>query len=186
LASDEIFIDCGAYDGDTIKDFLAKTNENFLSIQAFEPDPLNFEKLSEFVNSLSFKEKIILYQKAVGARFETLNFSNTGTTSSTISTGGQTKVESVPLDDILKKCDPTFIKMDIEGAEIDALLGAKKTIQKSLPVLAICVYHQQNHLWKIPLLIKSFSQEYRLFLRAHQEEGWDLVCYAIPANRLKV
>jgi FkbM family methyltransferase len=186
LRSDETFIDCGAYDGDTIKDFINKTNETFSTIHAFEPDPSNFNKLSGFVSSYSFKEKITLYQKAVGARFESLKFSTTGTASSNISSNGQVEVESVPLDSVLMRYHPTFVKMDIEGAEIDALMGAKKTIQKSIPLLAVCVYHRQNHLWTIPLLIKSFSKQYRFFLKAHREDGWDVVCYAIPANRLEV
>jgi FkbM family methyltransferase len=184
LRSDETFIDCGAYDGDTIRDFLKKTNETFSTIHAFEPDPINFNKLSGFVSSFSFKEKITLYQKAVSAQFESLRFSTTGTASSTINVKGQIEVESVPLDGILKKYNPTFVKMDIEGGEIDALMGAEKIIQESVPVLAICVYHRQNHLWKIPLLIKSFSEQYRFFLKAHQEDGWDVVCYAIPMMRL--
>jgi hypothetical protein len=79
---------------------------------------------------------------------------------------------------------PTFIKMDIEGAEVDALIGARRLIENALPVLAICVYHQPDHLWRIPLLIRSFSDQYRFFLRPHNEEGWDLVCYAVPASRL--
>jgi hypothetical protein len=124
-----------------------------------------------------------LHQKAVGARYEKLNFSNSGTLSSIISKDGQSIIESVKLDDYLDTCNPTFNNMDIEGAEMDALKGGRKSIQKSTPLLAVCVYHRQNHLWKIPLLIKSFSQKYRLFLRAHKEDGWDLVCYAIPAGR---
>jgi hypothetical protein len=69
---------------------------------------------------------------------------------------------------------------------MDALIGARGSIKKTLPVLAICVYHQPDHLWRIPLLIWSFSDQYRFFLRPHNEEGWDLVCYAVPVNRLKV
>lgn len=184
LTNNEVFVDCGAYNGDTIKDILTATKANFRFIHSFEPDPLNFNKLSEFVDSLSFKDRIVLYPKAVGARFETLNFSAEGTASSILDKKGTIKVESVPLDEILDNCIPTFIKMDIEGAEIDALKGSKRIIQKTSPVLAICVYHRQNHLWRIPLLISSLSKKYHFFLRAHKEEGWDVVCYAIPGERL--
>ncbi len=69
---------------------------------------------------------------------------------------------------------------------MDALVGARKTIQEKLPVLAVCAYHNQDHVWRIPLLIHSFSDQYRFFLRPHNLEGWDLVCYAIPLDRLEL
>jgi hypothetical protein len=75
--------------------------------------------------------------------------------------------------------------MDIEGAEIDALAGARRIIEKDRPVLGICVYHRQDHLWRIPLLISSLSNDYKIFLRPYSDEGWELVCYAVPINRLK-
>jgi hypothetical protein len=74
--------------------------------------------------------------------------------------------------------------MDIEGSEPDALIGARTIIQQNQPVLAICAYHRQNHLWQIPLLIHAMSEKYRFFLHPHLLEVWDLVCYAIPVERL--
>jgi len=185
LADDEVFVDCGAYNGDTIKEFLETTKNNFNSIHAFEPDPLNFCDLSNYTKDLTVKERIFLRQKAVGSQIEKLKFSATGTASSIVDTNGNIEIESIPLDSILKEMKPTFIKMDIEGKEIDALIGAKNNIQRVCPTLAICVYHKQNDLWKIPLLIKSYSNDYRFFLRAHQEDGWDVVCYAIHTNKIK-
>ena len=79
---------------------------------------------------------------------------------------------------------PTFIKLDIEGFEIDALRGGRETIRRHGPVIAVCVYHFQDHLWKIPLLLREWRNDYALFLRPHNEEGWDLVCYAVPRGRL--
>jgi hypothetical protein len=76
--------------------------------------------------------------------------------------------------------------MDIEGAEPDALLGTRKTIQKNMPVMAICLYHAQEHLWQIPLLIQSISNDYKFFLRRYSDECWETVCYAVPRNRLKI
>jgi len=74
--------------------------------------------------------------------------------------------------------------MDIEGAELDALKGARQLIAEHRPVLAICAYHLQSHLWQVPLLIQSISDSYRFFLRQQASDGWDLVCYAIPVERL--
>lgn len=70
--------------------------------------------------------------------------------------------------------------MDIEGSELDALVGAQELIRRANPILAVCAYHRQDHLWRVPLLIHSISDQYRFFLRPHGSEGWDLVCYAVP------
>jgi hypothetical protein len=67
---------------------------------------------------------------------------------------------------------------------VDALEGARKTIQRHAPILAICVYHRQDHVWRIPLLLRQWRDDYAFFLRPHNEEGWDLVCYAVPRARL--
>jgi hypothetical protein len=90
------------------------------------------------------------------------------------------------LDDLLAGSRPTYIKMDIEGAEPDALAGAQRTIRQHRPVLSICVYHTQYHLWSIPLLVHELAPDYRLFLRPHDADGWDSVCYAIPEERSKI
>lgn len=76
--------------------------------------------------------------------------------------------------------------MDIEGSELDALAGARNIIRKGMPILTICLYHRYDDLWRIPLFINSLAGEYRLFLRPHEIEGWQLVCYAIPSHRLKI
>jgi hypothetical protein len=74
--------------------------------------------------------------------------------------------------------------MDIEGGEIEALQGAAGVLREHCPLLAISVYHCQDHLWRIPLLIKSLQDRYHFFLRPHDEELWDLVCYAVPEQRM--
>jgi hypothetical protein len=79
---------------------------------------------------------------------------------------------------------PTVIKMDIEGAEGDTIRGARRTIREHQPLLEICVYHVQDHLWTLPLLIDSIKPGYRYFLRPHKYEVWDLVCYAVPPDRM--
>ena len=86
-------------------------------------------------------------------------------------------------DELLEHEHPTFIKMDIEGAEPDALRGARATIARHRPILAVCVYHLQDHLWSIPLTLREMCGEYDFVLRPHNEEGWDLVCYGVPRER---
>jgi hypothetical protein len=87
-------------------------------------------------------------------------------------------VQTVRLDDVLRKVSPTMIKMDIEGAELDALAGAERIIQEHQPDLAICAYHKLSHLWEIPLLIHAMVPQYRLYMRGHYQMGQETVLYA--------
>jgi len=98
---------------------------------------------------------------------------------------GGVVVDCVALDEALGDRRTTYIKMDIEGSELDAVTGAAGIIRTSQPVLAICVYHHQDHLWRIPAAVAGLADEYRFYLRPHLLEVWDLVCYAVPVGRLK-
>jgi FkbM family methyltransferase len=186
IREDDVFVDCGAFDGDTVKALLEVHNPSFKgNIIAFEPDPSNLRKLDNYLSHLpqDIRNRVRIEPMAIGARREMVCFSATGTAAAVIDHAGPLQVDCAPLDEILKDITPTFIKMDIEGGELDALKGAQAIIQKTVPILAISVYHHPDHLWKIPLLISSFSSRYRYFLRPHNEEGWDLICYAVPMNR---
>ncbi len=186
LSSDEVFVDCGAFDGDTLKSFLNRRGERFKGFIALEPDPVNFQKLESYVSTLDnrLKNRITLSRLAAAAEQGKLYFEATGTAAATVSATGTLAVDCAPLDEILNGLQPTYIKMDIEGGEPDALLGAQTVIRQTAPILAICVYHRQNHLWQIPLFIQPLSDQYCFFLRSHNEEGWDLVLYAVPRARL--
>lgn len=186
FTSDEIFVDCGAFDGDSLKSFIRRRGDNFKRYIALEPDPVNLKNLEHDISSMmaSIKDKITIYPLAATNKRGKLRFDATGTAAATISETGTIEINCAPLDEILADSHPTYIKMDIEGAEFDALLGAKQIIQKLKPVLAISVYHQQNHLWRIPMIVQSFCDQYSFFLRPHNEEAWDLVLYAIPQERL--
>jgi FkbM family methyltransferase len=183
LTDYEVFVDCGAYDGDSLRSFLDQPKKSFKRIYSFEPDPANFEKLEKEVSQRPERESITLQRAAVGAQTGTVSFAAGKSESSHIGKGDMV-VNLVTLDQALSEAQPTYIKMDIEGAELDALNGARRIIQQYSPVLAICTYHLQDHLWKIPLLIQSINPNYSFFLHPHLVEGWDLVCYAIPKFRL--
>jgi FkbM family methyltransferase len=182
--ADEILIDCGAFNGDSIGDFLERRNGNFGQIIAIEPDPINCKALHARVASLpsGMQDRITIIQKATGSTHEMVNFNVTGTVGSSIGDGSYI-VNCDPLDDILVDIAPTFIKMDIEGAELDALIGARQVITAHTPTLAVCLYHAQEHLWQIPLLIQSFSDQYSFHLRRYADECWETVCYAVPKKR---
>jgi len=187
ITDDEIFVDCGAYDGDTIRKLIESKNGKIGGIVAFEPDPSNYSKLKQSVEQLpnGIKNKIILLQKATGAHKGKVLFNAAGNEASSVVLNGNCEVDCVALDEELNQTEFSFLKMDIEGSEVETLLGAKEVIKKNLPVLAVCAYHQQSHVWEIPSLINSISDQYRFFLRPHLLEVWDLVCYAIPVHRLK-
>lgn len=187
LRPDETFVDCGAYDGDTARLF-AREAGAFRKIVAFEPDDENFARLARTLGALrsTHEGDAVAIRAATGARRERLRFIATGSAMSAVGDGdgdGDVEVESLALDEALAGDEPTFVKMDIEGSELEALAGARRIIAEHEPVLAISCYHRQEHLWQIPLLIARTSPNYRFYLRPHDTEMWDLVCYAIPASR---
>lgn len=183
LSTQEVFVDCGAYDGVTIRRFLKRT-PGFLRIFAIDADPRNYKQLVRTISGLPERDRIEAHYLAVGANRATVRFQSTGTVQAAVSSDGDIEVEQVPLDELLKGAEPTFIKMDIEGAELGALEGARHLIRESQPLLAVCVYHTPSDLWRIPLKIHELAPKHSLYLRPHVEDGWDLVCYAVPSERL--
>lgn len=186
LHEHEIFVDCGAYTGDTVRSFLQQTNGKFEKLLTFEPDPVNFKKLVELVTSLprDIAQRIKTSDLALGHCSEQLYFNAQGVASSSLSASGSILIKSEPLDSLLVDESPTYIKLDIEGAEIEALEGATRTISTHLPIMAISVYHLQDHIWNVPLLLHSLSDSYMFYLRRYTPRILDdLVLYAIPTHR---
>jgi len=183
LHANEVFVDCGAFDGDTLSQFLTASGGSFQQVVAFEPDPANFARLNGSVAALPgpMRGRIDIKCAAVGAADGNCRFADREGPSSHLGEGDLI-VEVVALDRYLGATRPTFIKMDIEGGEPDALAGARDHIQNDAPTLAISCYHRQDHLWAIPLLIHSINPNYAFYLRPHDVEVWDLVCYAIPRS----
>ena len=185
LDSNDVVLDCGAFDGDTIQQALASTNGRIGQLHAIEADSISFARLREFVNQLpeGARERVHLHQCGVGLERGKIHFESSGTIHSKISDQGEL-VDSYPIDELFRDRPLTLIKMDIEGAEFDALRGGRKVIDRDRPILAICVYHTQNDIWRIPLLIREMLPEHRLFLRAYEGDGFQTVAYAIPPQRL--
>lgn len=184
--ADEVFIDCGAYDGDTIRRFLVRRRNVFQEIVAIEPDPMTAERLAQYVGCLppGIRSKIRVVVRAVSDTAGPLAFQSTGTVSASVSSGGTREVLADTLDVLLRGVRPTLIKMDLEASEPRAVAGARRVIQEHVPVLAVCVYHRASHLWQIPLQMAAMSPDYVFFLRAHAEDCWDVSVYAVPLTRL--
>ena len=180
----EYFVDCGAYDGDSLLGLAEWTGGTFQQAVAFEADPQNFARLERRIAAdQRFSGRTRALPVAVGRTRCRLRFEASGMGNAALSDEGNIEVDCVPLDEVLDAEAPTYIKMDIEGAEMDALAGAEGVITQNAPLLAICAYHTQNHMWEIPIRIRELLPEYRLFLRMHCVDGFDLVCYAIPSWR---
>jgi FkbM family methyltransferase len=170
------FIDGGAFTGDTLAD-LNQHGYRFEAVAAFEPDPENFQKL---VSNTTSCENMIRFPCALGERTETVHFYADGSAGAHICGEGNS-VQCVALDDVLPDFRPNLIKMDIEGAEPEALMGAKNLIGRNHPHLVICVYHCLDHLWRIPFMIHEWGFGYRFYMRQHNP-FLDTVLYAIPEN----
>ncbi|MBQ8691938.1 MAG: FkbM family methyltransferase [Synergistaceae bacterium] len=177
LSVGECFIDCGAYDGDTIKLLKEFTGDKFRKIYAFEADAENYSRL---VENYKNDNKIRMFNAAVYSKAGTLYFAGDNGTSSSVSDTGNVQVNAVRLDDILKGDESvSFIKMDIEGSELEALKGAENIIKRFNPKLAVCIYHNIDDLWEIPLYIHSICKNYKLYIRNYEDRLDEIVCYAV-------
>ena len=175
------FVDCGAYNGDTLKELA----QNFAvdTYIGFEPMNTLFPCLAETANNLQSKLKqIFLYPCAVGGE-NRVSFLSGNEGSATLTNSGDNLIQVVRLDDALAGFEPTFIKMDIEGAEIEALQGAEKIIRSHKPDLAICVYHYIRDFFEIPLLLHKFNPNYKIYLRAHCTCTLETTLYATEKER---
>lgn len=186
---DDVVVDCGAYDGDTLRSWLATRGPSFDAYFALEPDPISRSRLERYAANLEGRVagRVHVLPFSVAGHTGTTSFSAVGSVSSSIDGGDGITVDCIRLDDLtehLRGCTPTFLKVDIEGAELDALDGGARFIRRARPLIAMAAYHRQDHLWKTLLTVSELWPEYRCFLRPHNEEGWDLILYAVPPDRV--
>lgn len=179
---DEIFIDAGGYDGMTAIRF-ARWAKTFKHIYIFEPDKDNFTLCKKNMENENLSDAVSIYNKGCWSSSTTLKFNSYGNQLSYVCEGeeaGCEQIEVVGIDEILNGEKATFIKMDIEGTELEALKGAEKTIKKWKPKLAICVYHKPEDIITISKLILDFNPAYKLYLRHYSYLDFgESVLYAI-------
>jgi len=185
----EVVLDCGAYDGDTLRSWLNVRGPSFKKYFAMEPDPHNRDLLEQCIEGLEsdIAERVQVLPYSVAGYTGEATFSATGSLSSSIGDGDGITVQCIRLDDLeadFGEDIPTFVKIDVEGTEIDALGGGSGFLRRARPMIAIATYHCQDHLWRVPLAIHALWSEYLLYLRPHNEEGWDLILYAVPTDRV--
>jgi FkbM family methyltransferase len=178
-ADEEIFIDAGCYDLETSVD-LSRICHGLKKIYAFEPDKDNFEKcMKKFEKEKeNLPETVILPYGTWNCETE-LHFDATADGCSHIC-DGDTVIKTATIDDVVSKQDRvTFIKMDVEGAELESLQGAQEIIKRDKPKLAICIYHKPEDMLTLPLYIKSLVPEYRFYLRSYSNAENEMVLYAV-------
>lgn len=171
----EIIVDCGAFTGDTVKFFYE--NIPGCSVIALEPDERNFNLLKKLK-----LEKLKLIKCGAWSEDTILRFSDNGggTISGAVDSSGNTEIEVRALDHLPECQSVTYIKMDIEGSELEALKGAEKIIREKRPKLAISIYHRPEDLFKIPLYVKELNPDYKLFVHHHDTcRPYDTVLYAV-------
>jgi len=183
LNKDEVFIDCGAFIGDTIDNFL-KYSPEYKQIVAFEPDLKSFEKLSKKYGA---NPKITLINAGTYNKNGEISFSGNGNANSKIietlngKSSNTVNIKVLAIDNLNLE-NISFIKMDIEGAELKALEGAEKTILKNKPKLAISIYHSNEDMLNIAEFIHNTVPEYKLYVRQHCYYPFitETVLYALP------
>ncbi len=176
------FVDGGAFDGDTMRAW-RDAGVHVEHYWGFEPDPENFAALLKWWNSLDAPAAgHELVQAAVGARTGTARFDAGGGEGSAFGAVGSIEVAVCTLDTAISG-SPTEIKFDIEGAEPDALSGARALVLRARPRLAVCAYHRCEHLWSIAAWIAELDAGYSIHLRPHAQSGLEAVTYGIPAAR---
>ena len=172
IKSAETFVDLGAYNGDTVNDFL-EHNKAYKKIIAVEPDSKNFRKLT--VNTESV-DNITRVQAAVGDTDGQVLFKMSGGRNSAVNSGG-TEIPQICVDGLGVK-NNAYIKFDVEGAEESAIKGSAKTIKEIKPRLNIAAYHKNSDIFSIPILVKSINPDYNVFIRHHPYiPAWDTNFY---------
>jgi FkbM family methyltransferase len=177
LGGNEIFADLGGFDGDTVEKFIDFSKGDYLKIYLFEPDKNLIHKASE---RLAHKASIEYIASGAYSLDGELRFSSSGGTNGSFTSGGETMIPVCKLDTLFEKSQhPTIIKMDIEGAEAEALWGASEILKTSKPKLTVAAYHEGRDLWHLPEVIGKINPDYKFYLRHYTETGLESVIYAI-------
>lgn len=176
FGENEVFLDCGCYDFETSQIFMEKC-PTYDKVICFEPNKDNQKLIEQRIKRLG-ENRVELIPYGVWDKRDTLYFEGVGS-SAMVSKSGVEKVEVVPIDEVIKD-KVTFVKMDIEGSELNALRGAARTIVNNRPRLAICVYHKPEDILEIPLYILNLMPEYKLYLRHYSNYyATETVLYAV-------
>jgi FkbM family methyltransferase len=171
---------CGASLGDMIRIF--NTIGKIEELVCCEPDPNQFTSIKNHLarHHHAIAKRITILPCAVYSNNKIREFTTSDTSfgSRIVTANGNHRVQAIAIDDILPGFPVTFVIMDIEGAEPEALIGMRRLIEAHRPDLAICVYHSPSHLWEIPLYLHALYPDYRFYLRNYTSFYSETVLYA--------
>jgi len=176
----EVFVDAGCCDASTSLEFVQWCHGHYDKIYAFEGS----QALAKECEAVFQREQVRDYQmipKACWKETGMVGFSDDLQSvrgNSAHITGQAGDVPAASIDGILGGTIATFIKMDIEGAEYEALQGARNTIQKYHPRLAISIYHKPMDVLYIPSYLMQLHEGYRFYIRHYCSRRWETVLYA--------
>ncbi len=183
LRDDECLLDGGAHHGSVIEAFLKQTKGRFRQIATIEPDPSNRALLTDRLRCwLPDDARVTVYDCVLADGKDAALFHEGLGYASQLSPTGRMRVVTRPIDAL--ELSPTFLKLHLEGAELPALKGARKTLLSSRPIVAATVYHNADGIWKTPLWLMQTLPDYRFLFRAHSWCGTGAVVYAIPEERV--
>jgi len=174
------YVCCGAFDGDSIRKIIG-TYGRLVSVCSFEPDPINYSKLCNYTfhNKNEISDNIINVPCGVYSETKSLRFAAGDSLSSTIDAKGDSVIQVVSLDDMISGSNVTYITMDVEGAELEALNGAENTLKQQTPNLAISIYHYPEHLWDIIIYLLNLKLGYKFYIRNYSGFTYESILYAI-------
>lgn len=171
----DVFVDLGGYDGDTAENFIRYSDGVYKKIYVFEPDE---NLLHRAAQRLQAYKNIEFVPAGAYSRDGELRFAASGRTNGSICEAGELVIPVRSLDSALAEA-PTLIKMDIEGAEAEALHGASTLLRAARPKLAIAAYHYAPDLWRLVDVVREINPSYRFYLRHYSETGLESVIYAV-------
>lgn len=175
LSSSEVFIDGGAYKGETSLEFINQVKGEYKHIYLFEPD---LALMQECKNTLKGYHNITFFNSATGSKKDRKKFDLTGGTGGKVSEIGNTLVDIDCIDECISQ-RTSFIKLDVEGSEIETILGAKNHIKRYQPTMAISAYHHPADLWKIAETIHHIDSEYKMYLRHYSMSYFETDLYFV-------
>ena len=174
---DVTYIDIGAYEGESIEPVAKWYGDRLKRCIAFEPNNISRDNLKTYLDNRGLSTITSVFPYAIGNSNKTICFVREGMCSHMSDTGdvkiNQRIFDDIDIGDII---GTPMIKMDIEGAEENALIGMEHFIKEYRPFLAICIYHREDDIYRIPKLIKEYAADYKLYIR----DGWHLECWAVP------
>ncbi len=176
LHDNEVFVDGGGFDGDTSELFIKKTGRNYKKIYFFEPDNTLFLRARENLKSY---DNIEFINKGLFSEEKVVRFNVTGNLDGNIDDNGSIEITVTSIDQAIKD-KITFIKLDIEGSEEEALIGSSKHLRCQPAKIAIAAYHKARDIWRLPELIMSLNETYEFYIRHYSKSTLDTIVYAIP------